>query len=124
MSDLKLDTATGDLDLSSNDLEIVDGDDAIVQNLRIRYRFFLGEWFLDTREGIPYYQRILVKNPTQADVNAILREVALTTPGIAEVDRFDATLDNRSRELSIGLWARSTSGEALQFNEAFIVGGA
>lgn len=124
MSDLALAIPTHDLDLSSNDLELVEGDDAITQNLRIRYRFFLGEWFRDTREGIPYYQRILIKSPIQGDVISILRQVALTTTGIAEVNRFDAAFDGATRELTIDLWAVSVSGEPIQLNEPFIVGGA
>lgn len=122
MADLKLSTLTHDLDLSTNDAEIIDGVDAIAQNLRIRYRFFLGEWFLDVRQGIPYYERILIKNPEFADVNAILREVALTTPGVAEVDRFDSEFDGASRELRVDLWARSDTGEPIEFSEPFILG--
>ena len=123
MSDLKLDILTNDLDVSGNDLELVDGVDAIAQNLRIRYRFFLGEWFLDTREGIPYYEKILVKNPNRADVDSILREVALTTPGVADVERFESAFDGASRELTVDFWARSDTDEPIEFSESFIVGG-
>jgi hypothetical protein len=123
MTTLKLSTLTHDLDLSSNNIELIEGIDEIVQKLRIRYQFFLGEWFLDERVGIPYYEKILVKSPNLSDVNSILREVAVTTPGIAEVDRFDSEFDARTRELRIDLWARSDTGEPLQFSEPFIVGG-
>jgi hypothetical protein len=122
MSDLKLDPVTHDLDISSGGIELVSGVDAIVQRLRIRYQFFLGEWFLDTREGIPYFEKILVKNPNRSEVIAILRQVAETTPGIAEVDRFDADFDTVNRELAVDLWARSDTGEPIQVSLPFIIG--
>ncbi len=123
MTDIKISSLTNDLDLSSNDLQLVADEDAIVQNLRIRYRFFLGEWFLDTREGIPYYERILIKNPNFNGVDAILREVAVDTPGIADVDRFESSFDGSTRELTVDVWARSDTGEPIQFSEPFILTG-
>ena len=123
MVDLLLDPITGDLDLSSNDLQLVTGVDAIVQQLTIRYRFFLGEWFLDTREGVPWYQRILIKNPGFSDVNAILRQVAVDTPHIAKVNRFDSSFDPTTRELTVALWAVSDEDEPVELNRPFIIGG-
>jgi hypothetical protein len=123
MSDLKLDPVTHDLDLSTGDLQIVTGLDAIVQRLRIRYQFFLGEWFLDERQGIPFYQKILIKNPNFADVNSILREVATTTPGVAEVNRVDFDFDSATREFTVDLWARSDDDEPIEVKLPFIVGG-
>jgi hypothetical protein len=105
-------------------LQLVSGKDAIVQNLRIRYQFFLGEWFLDTRKGIPYYEKILIKNPNRDEVLSILREVALETPGIETVDRFDADLDTTARELSVDLWALSDEDDPIDFSGLFIIGGA
>lgn len=43
--DLKLDIASDDIDVSTGDLVLVEGTDAIIQHLQIRLRFFLGEWF-------------------------------------------------------------------------------
>ena len=46
MKDLALDTTTGDLLLQDFDLQFVEDQDQIAQNLAIRLRFILGEWFL------------------------------------------------------------------------------
>lgn len=123
MTTIKLDPVTHDLDLSSGNLELIDGVDEIAQKLRIRYQFFLGEWFLDQRQGIPYFQKIFVKPFNKTDTDAILREVAETTPGIVEVNRFDSTFDGVTRGFTVALWAKSDTGEPIDFNEPFILRG-
>lgn len=100
MTDLLLDSS-GDLDLSTNDLQLVEGLAAIGQELQIRYRFFIGEWFLNTEEGTPYHPHILKKNPNEAKVRAILTEVARTTPGVVEIRNLSLSYDNLERELSV-----------------------
>lgn len=97
----------GDLDLSTNDFQLVDGVDAVRQELQIRYRFFLGEWFLDPDEGVPYVRDVLKKNPNEAQVRAMLVEVAKTTPGVASVDSITLDLDAATRTLTVALDVQS-----------------
>jgi len=85
MKDLKLDTF-GELDLSSGDLQFVTGADAVAQHLRIRLRFFLGEWFLDTRVGIPYFSVFFIKQPNLAAIEAIYRRAIQTVPGVDSLE--------------------------------------
>ena len=119
MADLLL-NAAGDLDLSTNDLQIVDGVEAIRQELQIRYRFFLGEWFLGEDEGVPYQLDILKKNPNEARVRAVLIEVARTTPGVVEIRRFETSLDRAERQLTVTIEAGVEVNGALVY-EPFII---
>lgn len=98
--DLLLD-ATGDLDLSTNDFQLVDGVEAVRQELQIRFRFFLGEWFLNTAEGVPYIRDVLKKAANEAQVRAMLAEVARSTAGVASVDTVELDLDNATRLLTV-----------------------
>lgn len=121
MSDIKLD-ADGDLFLDDNgSIVLVTGDDAIVQQLKIRFRFALGEWFLDTRLGLPIFQEVLVKNPNLTRVRGIYRQLITTTPGIESIEKFALTLDSPTRKLSLSFTARKTDGELLEFNDEFII---
>jgi len=95
--------AAGDLDLTTNDLQLVDGIDAVRQELQIRYRFFVGEWFLDPEEGVPYIRDVLKKAPNESQVRALLAEVARTTPGVASVDNLTLDLDAATRVLTVRL---------------------
>ena len=120
MSDIALDS-DGDLLIENDALVLVEGDDAIVQHLSIRFRFVLGEWFLDTRLGIPYFDEILVKNPDFSRVRGILRQTILTTPGIASIEKFSLQFDGAIRKLTVSFLARKTDGEILEFNDEFII---
>ena len=119
MADLELD-GTGDLDLTANDAVVLTGIEAIRQELQIRYRYFLGEWFLDQEEGTPYFEHILKKNANDAQVRAVLLEVAKTTPGVVEVRSYAANLDGPTRVLTIALQLGVTTDEGLVY-EDFVI---
>jgi hypothetical protein len=107
--DLKLDPF-GDLLIENDDLVLVDGIDAIRQDLDVRLKFFQGEWFLDTRVVMPYYQRILGEKPRLPAVAAIFREAVLQTPGIVGVTDFDIQFARPTRRLTLSFRALSTEG--------------
>ena len=115
--DLKLD-GNGDLAIENNDLVLISGLDAIAQDCRIKLKFFKGEWFLDTRIGVPYFQSILGKKSNT--VSAILRKAILEVPGILSITSFEPTYDSIERELRVSFRADTTEGP-LDFSEAFII---
>lgn len=121
MIDIKLDT-THDVDLSTGTVQLVEGNDAIAQRLKIRLRFFLGEWFLDAREGIPYYQKILGKKRSKTVIDSIFKRVILETPGVAKLDSFTQEYDGVTRGMSISFVAVAENGEPLVIDEIFTVG--
>lgn len=121
MADLKLSTLTGDIAIENDDLVIIDGVDDIAQHIKIRLRFFRGEWTLDLRVGIPYFERILVKNPDLVAIRAIFREAILETPGIVALLDFDLAVDSGKRTLTVRFTASTDISETLVFNEEFLI---
>lgn len=121
MSDIQLDN-NGDLDLSTGSPQLVTGANAVAQNLRIRLRFFLGEWFLDQRLGVPYFEQILGRKLKQPLVQEIFKQVIVTTPGVEELLAFALTFDGRTRQLSLTFRVRALSGDVIDFSEPFVVG--
>lgn len=120
MADIKLDPVAGDIDLSSGDLQIVDGVEAVAQHLRIRLRTWLGTWFLDRRIGVPYFQRLLGKVSDTNVVRRILQQVVARTPGVTDVQGFNTDYDGATRGLSVSFTA-TASGEELEFTDELIV---
>jgi len=121
MADLAL-NEEGDLLLTDNSLAVVEGDDAIVQHLAIRLQFFLGEWFLDTRLGVPYFNQVLIKNPNLVVVRGLFRQVILTTPGVDTIEEFELDFDQAARKLTVTFTVRkSTDGGLLDFSREFII---
>jgi len=120
MSDLVIDPTTGDLQILNGDLSLTSGIDGIAQNIRIRLNFFLGEWFLDTSQGMPYFQNVLVKQPNSQAIRAIFRKAILTTPGVLSVTNLELDLDNSLRKLSVSFQAETTDG-TLVFEQDFVI---
>lgn len=121
--DIKLDVF-GDVDFTDNEISLVTETDAIAQHLRIRLRTFLGEWFLDTRIGMPYFEEFLVKNPNRLVMDARLREAILETPGIASLTSINYELDGFTRALSISFEAVLVSGTNYNFTFSELILGA
>lgn len=119
MADLKLD-ASGDLAIENGDLVIIDGVDAVAQDIQVRLKFFLGEWYLDTRLGMPYYGKILGEKPRLNLLKNIFRKAILTTPGMINIDDFQIDYEGAERKLIVSFTGHSTSG-TFTFNREFIL---
>ena len=122
MANLELDPSTGDLLVTNNALTIVDGEAAIRQQLDIRLQFFKGEWTMDLRLGLPYYEYILIKNPNLGLVRSIFRKAILDTPGIASLEEFFLDFDTTTRKLILSFTAKETAGDGiLDYSKEYII---
>ena len=119
--DLKIDTSTGDVAIENGELVLLDGSEAIAQHLRVRLQFFLGEWFLDRRIGVPYYQKLLGQKPNTTTVKALMRQVIAATPGIETINDLTVDYDGATRVLSISFRSETSEGP-LDFSEELIIG--
>lgn len=115
MNDLSL-NSDNDIELDAVDLKTIEGEDAITQHLGQRLKTFLGEWFLDTRIGIGYFQLILKKNPDPVVVDTILKDAVINTPGVLQLLSWDLDVDNALRELTLTFRAQTSTG-ILNFSE-------
>lgn len=125
MSDLAIVLDVDEENPIASDLRLVDGQivlvtkrEAIRQDLQIRLRWFKGEWFLDFRLGVPWFQDLLGQPVTDELVERVLRRVILTTPGVVAITRFILTRDNAEREATIDFTVSTTEGgESLEFTD-------
>lgn len=117
--DLALDEQTHDLQIVDGDLVIYEGLDATAQRLKIKLWFFLGEWFLDERVGIPYWENIFVKNPNLAVIRSIFRKAIQEDEAVIALNEFDFVLyETRAAQLT---FKAETVDGPLVFDEEFIV---
>lgn len=107
MGDLKLD-ANGHVTFVNNDLVFVEGSEEVAQLILERLRTFLGEWFLDVTIGVPYFEEVLVKNPTAAE--SVLKREIILTPGVLELLEFTFTVDKSTRKATLNFKVISTDG--------------
>jgi hypothetical protein len=75
-----------------DDIKIINGDFVLVgssaqvrQHASVVFSTFLGEYFLDTRRGVPYIQKIFKKGTTRQEMQDIFSTAALTVPGVLYV---------------------------------------
>jgi hypothetical protein len=122
MSDIALNQSgqSGDLNLTGHRLNLITDEAAIEQQVRIRCLFFFEEWFLDLRQGIPYFRDVYVKAPNLDLVRSLFRAAILGTPRISTVPTIELTLDKSTRALTISFTATMDTGELLVFSP-FIV---
>lgn len=111
MSDLTINPDTGDLDFTSGDLSLTSGADAIRQNIAMRLRMVVGEWFLDLDAGTDYYGSILgQKNFITADAEFV--RVIISTPGVNDIlNPLEYNLDKRTRVLRVTFKVDTDEGE-------------
>lgn len=86
----------GDLRMRNGDVVLTspthaDGTDQtnqlVVQNLRL----FLGEFFMAQNEGTEYYQVVLAKGATPAQIDAVIKDRILRVPGVLAMTQYQGT---------------------------------
>ena len=109
-----------DIVFESGSLQWVDGLDFIRQRLEIRLDIQKGEWFMDLRDGIPWREAVLVRNPNLSAITALFTERILSTPSVVfdgkeypsviRLDRFDLAFDNVTGFLTLDFLAITPFG--------------
>ena len=91
---------------------LVDGAARVRQQIKVTLLAFMGEWFLDTSFGVPYFDQVLVKTPDRAAIEAVFRARILDVPGVSRVVRLALAVDRERRVLSVEFEAESAQGLA------------
>lgn len=118
MSDILLNKDTGDILLVGGELVLTSTiQEAASQRLTIKLNTYLGEWFADVEQGIPYFQSILRKGVDKATVDAIFQSVILEDEDIKGITSFQSTIVNNQYQLTFT--ALSNSGEVISYINTF-----
>lgn len=101
----------GDLALTDAGLEVVRTElaDEVAQRLHVRFKFFRGEWFLNTLEGTPWFQLIFVKSPRDHVIRSVFGALIRGTEGVSELVKLNYSI-NSSRQMSLTFQARLQDG--------------
>jgi hypothetical protein len=102
--------ANNDIFLDRNRLAMVSDGAEVVQHVRSRLLFYLGECAWDTTAGVPYFQRIFVKPMNLPQTEAILKAVIIRSPGVAQLLDFTMAYTSANRQLAVTYKAETTYG--------------
>lgn len=98
MKDLLLGDS-GDLLLDeTGDIQITD---SIKQAIEIRLKWFANEWKLGPEFGIPYYEEVFVKNPSELLIEEKMRDAIMSVDEVKDIVSFDMSFDIRLRKLTV-----------------------
>lgn len=115
MSDIRID-ASGDLDLTDGSASLAEGEDAIVQRLRIFLAFFVGDWFLALNFGIPYVGRVLIRGVNEGDLLQLFASKIRTVPGVVGTAELNIdTGDSDNRTMTLTGTVLTDSGDEVEF---------
>ena len=110
--DIQLDPTSHEvvIDPTTGDIQLVDGAGRVAQQIKVTLLLFLGEWFLDTSFGVPYFEDILVKNPRWGTVSAVLRARISNVPNVSRIRRLTLDFSRVTRSLAITFEAETPFG--------------
>jgi phage baseplate assembly protein W len=115
-TDYKLDS-TGDLDLSSLGLVLLDTKEAALrQRLQIVLRTYQGEWFMNTTTGLPYFSDPFINKPDKVAVDNVIKTAIINTEGVVSLDEYTSSL-NSNRDLNVSFSATSETGEIVSITD-------
>ena len=89
----------GDFTISTGADFYIDSPEAVVQAVKTRLALFLGDWFLDLDDGVPWRTEVLGKY-TQSTYDVVVKQRILATPGIRSILSYSSNMDGESRSLS------------------------
>lgn len=70
------------------------------QAVLTRLLLYLGEWFLDTTDGTPWFQSIVGRHQN-TDPNTFVKQRILGTPNVTSIVSFTGTFDGPTRKYTM-----------------------
>lgn len=91
-------SATGDFTIGQRWL--INNPQAVAQAILTRLKLWLGEWFIDTTDGTPYFTQVLgeryAKNP-----DAAIKRRILGTPGVTSIVTYSSSFNGATRVFTV-----------------------
>lgn len=100
------------------DLYLKDGDivltDSVSQAIKIRLRWFLGEWKFNTTYGLPYYEEVFIKGYNLSLVERKIKEQILAVEKVKSIVAIKLNVNRQTRHLDVTYTVQLESGEVLE----------
>lgn len=94
-------TNTGDYSFGNGQLDFYrDVPAAVGQSVKTRILLWLGEWFLNTEDGTPYFQGILGKFSKQ-NADVVIQDRVTSTDGVVSIANYQSTIDPDNRAMTV-----------------------
>jgi hypothetical protein len=103
MKNYYIDPLTDDVTLdSTNNLRFTETlTEYVSQKIINNLQTFKGEWYQNIDLGIPYYDRVLIKNPDLDDVDNLFQSEILEVEEVVEILEYESEFDNSTRKYTV-----------------------
>jgi hypothetical protein len=116
--------ANHDMTFGSGRRNIASTGEGTAQRIRCRLLAILGEWFLDTSTGVPWWQpegngiQPIMGGPRNLQyAEAVLKAIILQTDGVDTLDAFSMSFDGTLRKLKVSATGTTVDGDAFNIVE-------
>jgi len=75
--------------------------DQVIQAIKTRIWFYIGEFFLDDTVGFPWYELVLKKNVNTSNIESRIKLEITKTPGFTSLTFFNMEFNQANRVLSV-----------------------
>lgn len=88
---------TGDYQFGNGLLDFwIDQPEAVAQIVQTSFLLWLGEWYLDVTQGMPWFEGVLGKH-NQATADLTVQDYALNIQGVTDIQNFSSSSDQNPR---------------------------
>ena len=101
-----------DGDITTSGTQFISGVDEVAQTISTRLKLYLGEYFRDISDGVPWFEQILGKKYNRQLVDSIIRQRIIETEGVTGILQYGSELDTATRKLSISTVILTAYGQA------------
>ena len=86
---------------NTGNLALIYNADQLIQAIKTRLWFFLGEFFLDNTVGFPWYELVLKKNVNTSNIESRIKLEISNTPGFGDLTFFSMDYEPANRTLFV-----------------------
>lgn len=119
MKDIKIDN-DGDMSISDYNIEMVNGTDEIIQQLKAIFSTNQGEWFMNEEYGLNY-DNILQKKPNIDLIRDEIRNGLSQCSRVYSIDYVNVVFDKENRSLEIEFQATDIEGNNIENTQEFSI---
>lgn len=95
----------------------VAGTPMVAQLVKCRLLALLGEWKLDPKIGLPWFDSIFTRNVRTSDIESAVANVIRATNGVRQLVSLSIDANRKTRVLTISFEAVSVYGDISEFVE-------
>ena len=110
-------------DIVTSGKQFIEGSEATAQTIKTNLKLFIGEYFRDISIGLPFFEKIAVKNyssSNESEKENIIKTIIINTNGVKKILTFSSNFDLKTRILLIDVDVLTNFGNVINISEPVI----